>query len=534
MAGDSPMTQLRDRETVSGSVAFLRIPGFGDHDATTTLRTMQALHGALADLRELVPARVFSALTGAIVVLLDRDSEAPLHTHLGLLSSLVSARGVPIRAGVTHGELEALVDADGLTNLIGPMVNIAARLAYAAENTGCLYNQSYVDSVRGYAAEADTLAPHHGERIEATGKAHDAKLAAWNCPAFVAAPKLDESKLRPPPVELPHARGVILAYDLPRFSSGDRAELSTRFRSVIDALRQLKAEQNLGDDDLLVFSPGGDGGVLLLPMEKGPGYRTATDLVERLRIESDNKRDGTGVLSRVGLHYGQVSLYVNAEGVFRPTGPEILLADAIASGVEAGSGVVFSGQFRDVVTAGNSRMFEASYEELPALETGSAAGVSRFTRRQVASVAPGPGGPSPTPGTEADQAAVGIESTIVFPGGGILQLAAHEAQEVQARVQLSAGSSPSRLKVKIRIRVYPPDEQNFDKSKFTHQGPAEIAHVSTEPDLVTLQVPGLPEGHYLLVAKVTNEDERFAGSFDPDHCWTCKAISKFTMPFIRG
>lgn len=370
--------ELRNRETKTGTVAFLNVPDFKEHDAATTYRIMVTLHEVLADLKTKAPIRVYSALTGAILILLDHDGGVFFHTLMEELGAALTSQGIPIRMGITHGDLEALIDADGQVNLIGSVINIAARLAHATENKSCLYHQTYKEYARGYGGRDDRFGPAQGEALQVQGKAHDDEIACWTAPSFSVLAELEPDRLSIVEATT-HVTGVILAYDLPKFSGGDRATLSSRFRSVIDSLQQLKIEQTL--DSPFIFSPGGDGGILVLPVEKKRGFRIAEDLVELLGVESDNKSEGTGVLSRVGLHYGAVTLYENAEGVMRPTGPECLTADSIANGSEAGAGVVISEKFHDVASGGNRSRFNREYLILPVLEDGPAKGIKRYARR---------------------------------------------------------------------------------------------------------------------------------------------------------
>jgi len=132
----------------------------------------------------------------------------------------------------------------------------------------------------------------------------------------------------------------------------------------------------------IIFSPGGDGGLLILPIAKTRGHEIAENIIKSLGIESNNLAEGADAKSRVGIHYGQVSIYTNADGVERPTGRVCLMADAIANGVTESAGVVISEEFTDTVTGGNQRLFKQQYIELSPAKIGSSS-VERYARRSA-------------------------------------------------------------------------------------------------------------------------------------------------------
>jgi hypothetical protein len=169
--------------------------------------------------------------------------------------------------------------------------------------------------------------------------------------------------------QVPHLNPYIIAYDLPSFSAGDMTELSKRFRSVRDVIRDVK--QNEAFPHTFYFSPGGDGGILVLQgeVQKTPRIyvETAFRLIKALEIESDYKDSRIAVKSRVGIHYGDIYLYESADGQARPTGLNCFIADAIASDKLAREkgGIVITEQIKGIIEAqyGMDR-FNQEYEEL--------------------------------------------------------------------------------------------------------------------------------------------------------------------------
>ena len=134
------------------------------------------------------------------------------------------------------------------------------------------------------------------------------------------------------------------------------------------------------------FSPGGDGGILVLTqISQADAYAVANDLAKLLSIESDHHTSMTKVQSRIGLHYGQVALYENAEGLLRPTGLDLFVADEIAGDDVArqGTGVVFTEPLKESIGEGSIKDFDREFEELPALHHGPAAHIKRFRRRVI-------------------------------------------------------------------------------------------------------------------------------------------------------
>jgi class 3 adenylate cyclase len=385
-----PFRPLRDGQLITATIAFVTVPGVKEWPAATSFGAMVGLHDALRrGLRRAIGQRldVLSSLTGAIVVIPDTASLF-IHQHLNKLGIMWTQLGIPVRVGVTHGDIEILADADGMRNAIGQPLNIAARLATTSDTPGCVLHSTYLEFVQNIAEEQDFL---QGARAVAlVGKAHDRdkmKGRKVTSRAFPTISRLDATQL--PVTRAKSVNAVAIGYDLPRFSAGDRSELSKRFRAVGDVFNSLGADGHLGPASSLYFSPGGDGGIIVLEVSKRFGHQAAERMTTQLLVESLGKDERVQVHTRVGIHYGPVNVYRNAGGVLRPTGPVCFIADAIASDQKPGgsrpSSVVFSEVFRDVVGEGNNEFFSQAFKELPPLPNGPAKGIKRFIRQPAGS-----------------------------------------------------------------------------------------------------------------------------------------------------
>jgi class 3 adenylate cyclase len=376
------------REVITATIAFINIPRLKLLPHTTAYRAVLGLHRALRQcLGPEMGTRldVLSALTGAIVVVPD-SSSLYIHERLTQLGRGWVAKGIPVRVGVAHGEIEILSDVDHMMNAIGEPLNIAARLATLKAGSGCILHRSYLDSMGSAIDNASFLVG--SRKVELAGKVHDTQVMAGrriDAPAFPRMESIDDDllpKIRRAPSTI---NGVALGYDLPQFSAGDRSALSKRFRSITDVFDTLRSEQRLDSSSPIYFSPGGDGGVLLVKATKQEGFMLAERLTRLLNLESADRDKKIQVVTRIGVHYGAVTLYENASRVLRPTGPVCFIADAVASDQKPGDaafrGVVITEAFVDAAGDGSRELFACDFEELPSLPKGPAKGIRRFVRR---------------------------------------------------------------------------------------------------------------------------------------------------------
>jgi class 3 adenylate cyclase len=363
-------------DAIAGTVVFCNIRGLKEADATTGFRLMASLHRVLRDWRASVTdggrVRVLSSLTGAIVIVPD-DARLYAHHALPALATTVAELGVPAVYGIATGDLDCVEDADNTINFVGPAINIAARLAFSDSNAGVLYHQTYLNFARGVAetTKRETMNPYNAKQYFIQGKSHDRE--PFECRGFAAETwggVLVANLRRLPgltdPVE--HLNGVVMAYDLPRFSVGDRAQLGKRFEAMVKAFHYSKRGESVARRWLL--SPGGDGGLIVMQGAKEAGYELAKRFLRRLKIEDVDKLESIFVDCRIGVHYGSVAIYQNAEGVSRPTGPVCFEADALAADEAArdAGGIVFSEVIAETVSGGSEESLKKDWRELVLLE----------------------------------------------------------------------------------------------------------------------------------------------------------------------
>ena len=185
-----------------------------------------------------------------------------------------------------------------------------------------------------------------------------------------------------------YINGIAIAYDLPKFSQGDRSELSKRFRSVIDSINSIRNRSIFPkDSNQFFFSPGGDGGILILPIKPEGSLSEYIDLafglIEKLEVESDSKDSNIDVKSRVGVHSRIFILYQNAEGILRPTGITCFIADEIASDdlAKEKGGIIITETIKESLFSGSTKRFEQEYESLTFLDKGAAQTIQRYAKK---------------------------------------------------------------------------------------------------------------------------------------------------------
>jgi hypothetical protein len=184
----------------------------------------------------------------------------------------------------------------------------------------------------------------------------------------------------------PFMNAVLIAYDLPDFSDGDLRTLASRFRAVVQEVQRLREEHVLPDGAGISFSPGGDGGVLsLTQVPLGRAFGLATDLAGLLEAAGTTQAADAPVRARIGVHYGQVLPYENAEGVARPTGLALFDADGLAGDAEARSydAIVVSGALIESASDGARKLEASRFQEIAPLVTPHEATIRRFVPRDA-------------------------------------------------------------------------------------------------------------------------------------------------------
>lgn len=371
---------FRDRKVLTVTAAAVFVPGVKRASAALGYSAIRRLHVVLSDLRSDLSARVLSAVDGAVLIVSD-EANSYVHHGIGRIADACADRGLAVRIGVSHGDVEVLRDADAKLNFIGTPINTAARLAASVENAGCLYDAEYTNFARAVPRiEGERLHPSALEERQIRGKPHD---APFTCRASTASELLvlDSSEEDHDLDKAKMVNAVAIAYDLPKFSAGDRSELSKRFRGVVDAYMAMKAEGRLASGPY--FLPGGDGGIIVFPANKKSGVDAAERFAQLLLEESSGRDEGLSVVSRIGVHYGPVALYENAEQILRPTGLVCYVAEAIISDAHARThnSPIYSDAFLDILGGGSRERLNDQFLELPLPEDGVAKEHRRFVRR---------------------------------------------------------------------------------------------------------------------------------------------------------
>lgn len=355
-----PVTRGVPGQRYLGSAVFFSIPDLKLMDGPTSHAAMTALHRVLRETfleNSSLGIRVLSALSGAIVVVPDK-ARINILTELTRAAQRITEAGVAFRAGLSRGELAMLVDADCAETAVSPVVNVAARLAYADGNDGILVDRSYQQHFGDSCALDHYLHPANCDkhlRI-VKGKRQEAfeVLAVPEDTVQVILHSTIAASIDPPT-----ANAVLLAYDLANFSDGDASRLGARFRAVVQRVRETMRIV----PETLLFSPGGDGAVLVLTeADLELTYSNVERLALGLADESMNMSPQAEVIARLGLHYGVVLLYESAEGVQRPTGPALFDADEIAgdeTAREHPGSVIISHPLLEIVKTRTEAAFQA-------------------------------------------------------------------------------------------------------------------------------------------------------------------------------
>jgi class 3 adenylate cyclase len=335
------------RAAFRASAAFFSVASLKSMAGPAVQAAMSTLHRTLREAMEPLSdssadpvVRILSSLTGAIVLVPDALN-CNLHDILPDAVRAISAAGIAVRVGVSRSDIQMIVDADNRLNAIGRCINIAARLAVSNDNPGILYHELYANHVQTLLPRTHFLHPQHaGGRppVYIKGK----RTEVFTCFADPEIIPLATFESDQPVSRFQNA--ILLAYDLPDFSDGDLRTLASRFRSVVQEVQRLREEQDLRGVGIY-FSPGGDGGVLALTqVPPGRALPLATELADLLAAAGTTQSADAPVQVRIGVHYGQVLSYENAEGVTRPTGLALFDADGLAGDEEARryQGVVIS------------------------------------------------------------------------------------------------------------------------------------------------------------------------------------------------
>ncbi len=386
---------LSTRHALKGTAIFISIVDLFSMDGPLVFAAMSALHrtlrAALDQEAGMRGVQVLSCLTGALLIVPD-DARTEVTELLANLAPGMAAASVAVRVGVAHGDIAFLEDADGSVNGIGVCINTAARLANAKENPGLLVDESYARHIVGVLRDSHWLAPRNAHSLDIVGKRNEPfRCFAAPSGSFAALPS---STLIPPEETPPFVNLVLLAYDLPGFSSGDTREVTARFESLVGEVRRLKQNGTIPAGALVALSPGGDGAVLgLEALDPSVAPAIAEGLQRALRVESSQRSERTDVRARIALHYGPVFFYQSADASPRFTGPTLFRADELAADHDArlhSGSVVFSEAMIGPASLGSRGEAAIEFAEIGALAVPGGTPIRRFVRRTSPPQLPGP------------------------------------------------------------------------------------------------------------------------------------------------
>lgn len=331
------------RKEFPAAIIFLHVPALKrDALKRSPATVLSRLHQSIRSSGGSNKIFALSAMTGAIIVIPD-EAEIDLLEYLSKVLSQIYRAGIPVRAGVTYGTAEGVPEIDTSRNFVGDSINIAARLATAANNPAVFFHESTSRHL------ISTLEGNHWLQSKARKRIAKGKGAErFTC--FTAPPAEFNMRKRfdgfqgGPAGRRRSISGVIVAYDLPGFSRGARKALSLRFEVVARAWKRLADNDWLKTCKNSVISPGGDGGVIVFRMPKGMALALAGQFQRELAEAANFTGPEIDPMCRIGVHYGKVQLYQTAGGIWRPTGIEVFIADEIAGDQEARkhNGVIYT------------------------------------------------------------------------------------------------------------------------------------------------------------------------------------------------
>jgi class 3 adenylate cyclase len=236
-------------------------------------------------------------------------------------------RGVRLAIGVAAGERLEQVPDMSQQNVIGPSVNLAARLAFHPESIGRILVALPVaeDAQRDAAAYRNCFGPATYGKVKQTTFTY--KLLLRQTGTLPSPPSTAERL----------AAGVAVVYDIEHFSQedldGQLAAYSVLNRCVKEQLQAVNAADMMRDDRLW-YAPAGDGGGLVFDAARADVAWTFARLLAEVTQDV--------VPIRIGIATGTVAVLVGS----LPVGAAVLRADALSSYAPAG-GICVSKVFWD-------------------------------------------------------------------------------------------------------------------------------------------------------------------------------------------
>ncbi|MBN8612706.1 MAG: hypothetical protein J0L92_19075 [Deltaproteobacteria bacterium] len=343
-------------------VAFVAVDGLKSiASAPSVASVLETLHRVLGDVMGRF-AWIQPALVGAIVVIPDAWGPASLDGLADQLVKQAADVGLELAVALAAGRVKFVADVDGSHSFIAPCINIAARMAYSMRGSDCLAHVSYLSHVRDLLAASHWLNAYP-DQVNVAGKDHDPVFECFRRPRL---PGLQKVAFVPESARIPEPSFcTLIAYDLSGFSKGDGSEIDRRFDAMSNVFAGLKANFQEAFSDVRL-APGGDGGILALSLAPDKGFALAQTLDQRSRAAATDVTESLTPALRVGVHFGIVCEYEDAQGVIRPAGPSMFVADTVTSdaGAREPGAVVLTHSVVDVWSAGNSAFVKEELDEL--------------------------------------------------------------------------------------------------------------------------------------------------------------------------
>lgn len=290
-------------------VVFCRICGIKDMTADELGAAMQALADVCAAPGDSAVHSVHSSVYGRLLCL--RDVVPALQVAESVLDR-AAEKGVKLAVGVSMGRLEPFLDF-GAGNVVGPAINLAARLAAMDEAESKIVLLPDVHGQATQTADYPVTAfarPQDGRVKRTTFQYH---LLLHRSPKLGNLPDVGEHRTM-------GADAVV--YDIVRFSEKPPDEQWAVVTELNEAVRDVLHGfdgQKLANQRTLWHSPAGDGGVLVFG---GSGGDTAWVFARELASHCRGK-----VEIRLGVAHGQTVVIGND----LPVGASILRADALSA-----------------------------------------------------------------------------------------------------------------------------------------------------------------------------------------------------------
>ena len=294
-------------------VVFCRVCGIDDMAGDRFITAQQALAGVCADRagKRSVYA-VHSSVYGRFLCV--EKPRAAVETATTVLKE-AAGRGVHLAVGIDQGRLGRVRDL-GHENLIGPPINVAARLAAIAEKSGC----SIVVTPRAKKTLCDAVGKYRelfsDDPQKASGKRDEVFLYHEFPHDRPALGELADCDTEP---EIVHA----LVYDVARFSAmspGEAWAVLTHLREKVVGILGRTGGLAHFEANGAWYAPAGDGGVLVFS-NRVTGD-TALDVAEKLAVACRGTED-----IRIGLAGGTAVIIDDN----LPVGSGILRADHLSA-----------------------------------------------------------------------------------------------------------------------------------------------------------------------------------------------------------